>query len=174
MRVVQFPKGCGHVESGASLVVRSIFVLAICSSGRVHAQVRQPRCCKALRAMARVYMACGELEKARPLAERALELAGKTAATDRELSACLIDLACLYKSQGEFANAEDMCRNGLALQAKVYGEDHPYIAYTLRILSEIYREQGRFEQGAATPGCLSSQFSETERYENGLQKRDET
>jgi tetratricopeptide (TPR) repeat protein len=99
-----------------------------------------------LRAMARVYMACGGYKKAQPLLERAMNLAQATNAPDDEMCACLIDSAYLYKEQGNLGRAETMCRLGLQLQEKVYRPNHPYVAYTLRILSEIYREQGRYEE----------------------------
>lgn len=102
-----------------------------------------------LRAMARVYMACGGYTKAQPLLERAMNLAQATNASDDEVCACLIDLAYLYKEQGNLKQAETMCRLGLQLQEKVYRPNHPYVAYTLRILSEICREQGRYEEAGS-------------------------
>jgi tetratricopeptide (TPR) repeat protein len=103
-----------------------------------------------LRSMARVYMACGSYEKAQPLLERALNLAEKTNPADSEMCACMIDLAYLYKSQGRLAEAETMCLSGLQLQQKVNGQSHPYVAYTLRILSEIYRLQARYQEAVDT------------------------
>ena len=92
--------------------------------------------------MARVYMAYGEYEKAKPLVEQALALAKKTSISDYEMAMCLIDTACLYKNQNKLENAEKLCKQGLELQQKLLYENHPYIAYTLGILSSIHREQG--------------------------------
>ena len=103
-----------------------------------------------LRSMARVYMACGSYEKAQPLLERALNLAEEINPADSETCACMIDLAYLYKSQGRLAEAETMCLQGLELQQKVNGQSHPYVAYTLRILSEIYRMQARYREAVDT------------------------
>ncbi len=102
--------------------------------------------CKTLRSMARVYMAYGEYSKAQPLAERALILAKRKDACDSELAMCLIDLATLYKNQNKLLDAEKMCELGLKLQEKALYKNHPYIAHTLRILSSIYQEQGRYRQ----------------------------
>jgi len=102
--------------------------------------------CKSLRSMARVYMACGDYAKAQPLAEQALIMAQDTNASDAELCSCLIDLAYLYKDIGKLDDAESLCSLGIRLQEKVYYDDHPYIAYTLRILSDIYQGQGRYEE----------------------------
>jgi tetratricopeptide (TPR) repeat protein len=103
-----------------------------------------------LRSMARVYMACGTYEKAQPLLESALNLAKKTNASDSEMCACLIDMAYLYKNQGKLIEAESMCLQGLELQRKVNGQNHPYVAYTLRILSEIYGRQARYYEAVET------------------------
>jgi tetratricopeptide (TPR) repeat protein len=106
--------------------------------------------CKSLRSMARVYMASGGYEKARPFLVKALTLARQTNAPDSEVSSCMLDLAYLYKSQGRWLDAEKACRSSLELQEKVYGQDHPYIAYTLRILSDIYSKQARYRRGVET------------------------
>ncbi len=98
---------------------------------------------KSLRSMARVYMAYGEYKKAQPLIEQALASARKTNASDNELAMCLIDEACLYKGQNRLSDAEKICREGLELQKESLYKDHPYIAYTLRILYSIYYEQGK-------------------------------
>jgi tetratricopeptide (TPR) repeat protein len=102
--------------------------------------------CGSLRSMARVYMASGGYQKAQPFLERALHLAQGTNASDCERCACMLDLAYLYKNQGRLDEAERMCRSGLELQEKVYHEGHPYVAHTLRILSEIHRGQARYRE----------------------------
>ena len=106
--------------------------------------------CGSLRSMARIYMASGGYEKAQPFLERALHLAKNTNASDSEVSACMLDLAYLYKNQGKLAEAETTCRSGLELQVKAYSQSHPYVAYTLRILSEIYGRQARYQEAVET------------------------
>lgn len=130
-----------------SLVTCLFFCGSVLGAGTAPQQTTQSSA--SLRAMARVYMACGGYEKAQPLLERALNLAQTTNAPDVELCACLIDLAYLYKEQGNLKQAETMCGLGLQLQEKVYRPNHPYVAYTLRILSEIHREQGRYQQAGS-------------------------
>jgi len=99
---------------------------------------------KTLRSMAKVYMAFGNYAKAQPVVEHALNLAQTRNLGDKELALCLIDAAWLYKNQYKLAEAKRTCLLGLELQEKVYGADHPYIAYTLRILGSVYREQGEY------------------------------
>ena len=104
---------------------------------------------KTLRTMARVYMAFGEYAKAQPLAENALILAKKRCESDSEIALCLIDLATLYKYQNKLSDAEKMCELGLKLQKETLYENHPYMAYTLRISGSIYKEQGKYRQARA-------------------------
>jgi tetratricopeptide (TPR) repeat protein len=106
--------------------------------------------CSSLRSMARVYMASGGYEKAQPFLVKALNMAKETNASDSEISACMLDLAYLYKNQGRLAEAETTCLSGLELQEKAYSRGHPYVAYTLRILSEIYLKQARYSEAVDT------------------------
>ncbi len=122
----------------------SLFMSSI--AGGINQNGDNIRSCRSLRSMARIYMACGDYAKAQPLAEQALIMAKDTNASDAELCSSLIDLAYLYKDIGKLDDAESMCSLGLRLQEKVYYKDHPYIAYTLRILSDIYQGQGRYEE----------------------------
>ncbi|MBN2269808.1 MAG: tetratricopeptide repeat protein [Sedimentisphaerales bacterium] len=105
--------------------------------------------CALLRSMAKVHMAFGDYSKAQPLLEQALGLAETKKADDAELALCLIDAAWLYKNLYKLDKAEEMCLAGLQLQEQVHGKDHPYVTYTLRILSSIYQEQGRFVQAVS-------------------------
>lgn len=98
------------------------------------------------RMVARLYMANGSYREARLFAERALSLARTTGACDSELCLCYIDLAYLYKEQGKLADAERMCKIGLRLQEELHGQDHPYVTYTLRILSSIYQGRGKYRE----------------------------
>jgi len=143
------------IENRKSKIINHIVLLVtclfFCSSvlGAGTAPLQNAQSSASLRAMGRVHMACGGYEKAQPLLERALNLAQATNAPDTEVCACLIDLAYLYKEQGNLNQAETMCQLGLQLQEKVYRPNHPYVAYTLRILSEIHREQGRYQQAGS-------------------------
>ena len=121
-----------------------ILFVSICSA--LAKPVVRTNSCASLRSMARVYMASGGYEKAQPFLEKALNLAREMNASDSEMSACMLDLAYLYKNQGRLTKAETTCLSGLALQEKAYSQSHPYVAYTLRILSEIYLKQARYSE----------------------------
>ena len=105
------------------LVFFGSFILAVGAVGAWASPAEMSRSCGSLRSMARVYMASGGYEKARPFLERALNLAKKTNASDSEMCACMLDLAYLYKNQGKLAEAETTCRSGLELQKKIYSQN---------------------------------------------------
>jgi len=122
----------------------SLALLNVTTAGAKTWQGKKSPSSRTLRSMARVYMAYGKYAKAQPFAEKALTLAREKGASDSELAMCLIDLATLYKNQSRLLDAEEMCRSGLSLQEKILYKNHPYIAYTLRILASIYQEQGKY------------------------------
>ncbi len=140
------------LKSKITLLVLFFTCLVLCGGalGVQPTPAKQSQSCLALRSMARVYMACGDYQKAQPLLETALKQAQATNVSDSELCACLIDSAYLYKEQGNLSQAETMCRLGLAMQEKIHHANHPYVADTLRILSEICRGQGRYEEAEST------------------------
>lgn len=137
-----------HSIIPALICVSLLFSVGIGST--LAAPAKRAYSCGSLRSMARVYMASGGYEKAQPFLEKALHLAKETNASDSEMSACMLDLAYLYKNQGRLAEAETTCLSGLELQEKAYSQSHPYVAYTLRILSEIYRRQARYQEAVDT------------------------
>ena len=129
------------------VIVFAIILSILFVSGLTEAKTLQAKrqiSSRALRSMARVYMAYGEYQKAQPLAEKALSYAKKNDASDSELSACFIDLAWLYRYQGKLLQAQDFCREGLQLQQKALGVEHPYVAYTLRTQAAIYQELAQY------------------------------
>ncbi|MHC4889171.1 MAG: tetratricopeptide repeat protein, partial [Planctomycetota bacterium] len=120
---------------GKSFILLSVWLLVLLNGSVVSGKpssVKKNCPSRALRSIARVYMAYGDYAKAQPFAEQALSLARTSGASDSELCSCLIDLAYLYNNQGKLAAAEEMCKLGLELQEKVYFKKHPYVAYTLR------------------------------------------
>jgi len=135
------------LESKTRFLVLAFSCLALLTGSVAGAEPQQAKkspSCRTLRTMARVYMAYGEYTKAQPLAERALAMAERNCVDDSELAMCLIDLATLYKNQNKLFDAEKMCKLGLELQKKALYKNHPYVAYTFRILGAIYQEQGEY------------------------------
>jgi len=128
-------------------IYASIFFMAPTVNAKA-APVKRHFSSRALRAMARVYMAYGEYQKAQPLAEKALAYAKDNDVPESELSTCMIDLAWLYRYQGKLNQAQQFCRDGLQLQQKALGPEHPYVAYTLRTLASIHQDLAQYPLAA--------------------------
>jgi tetratricopeptide (TPR) repeat protein len=72
--------------------------------------------------------------------------AARDSETDMMASGCMVDLAWVDLQLGNYAAASAEGRQGLELEKKVYGRDHVYVAYTLRILAAISRQRGDYRQ----------------------------
>jgi tetratricopeptide (TPR) repeat protein len=57
--------------------------------------------------------------------------------------AALYNLALAIKSQGRFAEAEQMYRDGLAIQRRVLGSEHPNTAIEMEGLASLLTTEGR-------------------------------
>jgi tetratricopeptide (TPR) repeat protein len=99
-----------------------------------------------LRSMARVYIAFGDYEKAQPLASEALEMAIAQTAEESELAMCFIDMGTVCQYRCRLDDARQMLARGIELQRSCLGPMHPYIAYSLRMLASVYRQQSQFER----------------------------
>ena len=102
-----------------------------------------------LRSMARLYMAYGNYDKAQAAAQTALAQAETQHIDGEELAMCLIDLGTVYGHQDMLEESESMLTKGVQLQKKAIG-NHPYVAYTLQMLSDIYRREGQYKQAQDT------------------------
>ncbi len=124
-----------------SILIISItfFLLSQISIAANQAEVLTKNSSKNLRRLARIYTSYGDYSNAQELTEQSLELARAYDDNDKEISLCLINLAWVYKEQMQFEKAARFCEEGLELQKKIHSENHPNIAYTLRILGSSYR-----------------------------------
>ena len=61
----------------------------------------------------------------------------------------------LYRTQGEYAEAEPLYRRALAIREKALGPEHPDTAHGLNNLAELYDTQGNVRRGRAAvpPGA---------------------
>ena len=101
---------------------------------------------KTLRSMARAYMAFGKYEKAHVLAEKALRQARIQKTDTGEMALCLIDMGTVCSYEGLLTQARRRLEEGLELQKTALFEEHPYVAHTLRMLSDVCLRQGDLEQ----------------------------
>jgi tetratricopeptide (TPR) repeat protein len=97
-----------------------------------------------LRSMARLYMAYGNYDKAQAAAQQALSEAEAGDVEGEELALCLIDLGTVYGYQDMLEESASLLNKGVQIQKKAVG-NHPYVAYTLQMLSDVYRREGQFK-----------------------------
>jgi tetratricopeptide (TPR) repeat protein len=102
-----------------------------------------------LRSVARLYMAYGNYDKAQAVAQTALAGAEKDNIGGEELALCLIDLGTVYSYQDMLEESANLLSKGVQLQKKAVGK-HPYVAYTLQMLCDVYRRQGQFDRAQET------------------------
>ena len=127
--------------------VALVLALLFCVNASARPQARvKISTAKALKSMARVYMAAGRYDTAREYATQAFAAALRDSEGEALTSGCMIDLAWADLQLGNFESAYATGIEGLELQRQAYGDDHIYAAYTLRILSSICRERGDYQQ----------------------------
>lgn len=109
----------------------------------------KPLSINALRSMARAYIVCGEYEKAHSLAAQALRQ-GRLQETDAgDMALCLIDMGTVCSYEGLLTQAHQCLEEGVEFQKQALFDDHPYVARTLRMLSDVCLRQGDLFQAEA-------------------------
>ncbi len=101
---------------------------------------------KTLRSMARAYMAFGKYEKAHLFAAKALRQSRSQKTETGEMALCLIDMGTVCGYEGLLTQARRRLEEGVELQKEALFDDHPYVAHTLRMLSDVHLRQGDLEQ----------------------------
>ncbi|OQY07383.1 MAG: hypothetical protein B6I25_02005 [Planctomycetales bacterium 4572_13] len=127
---------------------KALFVLLLCVLiGPVYAGHHdESLSIKTLRTMARGYMAFGEYEKAHSLAGQALRQGRSQKADTGEMALCLIDMGTVCSYEGLLTQAHQYLEKGVKLQKQALFDDHPYVAHTLRMLSDVCQRQGDLSQ----------------------------
>ena len=65
--------------------------------------------------------------------------------TDPRFAPTLNNLATLYYTQGQYAQAEPLYKRSLAIREKALGPEHPDVATSLNNLAGLYRATDRIE-----------------------------
>jgi len=65
-----------------------------------------------------------------------------------DVAASLSNLAILYHSQGDYAEAEPLYRRSLAIKEKALGPEHPDVAQILENYAVLLRRTGRPKKAA--------------------------
>ena len=101
---------------------------------------------KTLRSMARANMAFGRYEKAHLFAAKALQQSRLQKTDVGEMALCLIDMGTVCGYEGLLTQARQRLEEGVELQKEALFDGHPYVAHTLRMLSDVCLRQGDLEQ----------------------------
>ena len=95
--------------------------------------------------MSRVYSALGLYDRARPLAEDALNLRRQALGSQNlEVAASLQSLAGVLDQKGDSAAAEGLHREALAIHRKLLGNEHPEVARSLTALANTLEDKGDY------------------------------
>ena len=94
-------------------------------------------------------MAFGKYEKAHSVAAQALRMGMSGGVDTGEMALCLIDMGTVCSYEGLLTQSRKYFEEGIELQKKALSEDHPYVAHTLRMLSDICLRQGDLERAEA-------------------------
>ena len=82
----------------------------------------------------------GELDKAKPLFEQALEIDKKAYGSDHpEVALGLNNLASLLRELGELDKAKPLLEQALEIWKKAHGSDHPSVATGLNNLALLLK-----------------------------------
>ena len=77
-------------------------------------------------------------------AKKALALAEEGVGRENpDVATSLKNLALLYMTQGQYAQAEPLYTRSLAIREKVFGPNHPDVAQSLENMAALFRKTGR-------------------------------
>jgi tetratricopeptide (TPR) repeat protein len=85
----------------------------------------------------------GNYGRAVVVAKKALQVAEANAGKIHPMWPSLNNLAQLYATQGQYAQAEPLYKRTLAIKEKALGPDHPDVATSLNNLAALYRATNR-------------------------------
>lgn len=99
--------------------------------------------------IAEVYSDQGMFDKAEPLFDEALKELGQSFGIGYLLSAhTRYGLGVLYYKQNKYEKAEPLLKEALEIQEQYLGKDHPAVADTLMVYSDLLRDTGRERESA--------------------------
>ena len=128
-------------------IIYCIIIALLLFQGAVEAKrTNKKLSTRTLRTMARIYMTTGNYDKARVLAEKAYSEALKTTVEFNEMALCMIDLATVYSNLEMLSKSDRMFQSGIKLQKQALFADHPYVAQTYRMLSDVQRRAGDLDE----------------------------
>jgi tetratricopeptide (TPR) repeat protein len=103
--------------------------------------------CRMLNALASVFLAKGEYDRALPLFEECLAKRKRVLGEDHyHTVGSLNNLASLFKRKGEYDRALPLYEECLAKMKRVQGEDHPHTLASLNNLASLFERKGECDR----------------------------
>ena len=93
-----------------------------------------------------LYLDTGEYAKAESFFQRTLKILENMEPDDFALSIVLGNLGNTYLLDGQYAKAEEVLQRALAIRKKLFSEEHPRVAISLRDLAHLYQAQGDYDK----------------------------
>lgn len=105
-----------------------------------------PNYARVLENAGHTFVYSGDLEKAIPYYQKAIEIFRKTNNKSQELARSLNNLGGLYLSLHQLEKAQKYIGEGWGIRKELLGEDHPELLDSLNNLAGIFVYQGKYEE----------------------------
>jgi len=105
-----------------------------------------PEVASTLNTLAIIYEGKGKMEEAKQTLQRVVEIRRQDPEPGSNLAANLNNLAILMHRTGELEGADQMFEEALSTVQSIWGDVHPYMAFTLNGYSGVHQELGHFDR----------------------------
>jgi eukaryotic-like serine/threonine-protein kinase len=105
-----------------------------------------PEVASTLNTLAIIYEGKGMMEEAKQTLQRVVEIRRQDPEPGSNLAANLNNLAILMHRTGELEGADEMFEEALSVVQSIWGDVHPYMAFTLNGYSGVHQELGHFDK----------------------------
>ncbi len=100
--------------------------------------------------LGRLYVRLGDVVKAEPVFQKTLAIEQRVRPGDFQAARAMDGLVDCCFAHKDFARAEQLCRDSLAIKRRIVGDHHPDVHVTLHSLGEVYRAEGRYAEARDT------------------------
>lgn len=104
-----------------------------------------PEVASVLNTLALALEELGEMEEAYEAYYRVIEIRRQNSEQNSNLAANLNNLAILLQEDGQLDEADELFKEAVALVEDEWGEEHPYMAYTLSGYSGVHQDRGEYD-----------------------------
>lgn len=105
-----------------------------------------PEIASVLNTLAIIYEGKGDMEEAKRTLRRVVEIRRQDPEPGSNLAANLNNLAILMHRTGELEGADELFEEAIDVVERIWGEIHPYMAYTLNGYSGVHQQLGNYDR----------------------------